>query len=46
MFHHIQFLVPNYGDAFELTTDRQQYLDGQIDARYRPWPTVKQVLRG
>jgi len=46
MLHYIQFVVPIYGDAYELTTDGKQYLDGQIDARYRPWPTVDRVLRG
>lgn len=46
MLHYIQFVVPIYGDAYELTTDGKQYLDGQINAQYRPWPTVERVLRG
>lgn len=46
MLRYIQFIEPIYGDAYELTTDGAQYLDGQIDARYRAWPSVDRVLRG
>lgn len=46
MLHYIRFVEPIYGDAYDLTFDGMLYLDGQIDARYRPWPTVDRVLRG
>lgn len=46
MLHYIGFIEPIYSDSYELTTDGKQYLDGQIDARYRAWPTVDRVLRG
>jgi len=46
MLQFAGLIVPLYGDAWELTTDGQQYLDGEIDARYRPRPTVDRVLRG
>jgi hypothetical protein len=46
MLHYVRFVEPIYKDAFELTTDGQMFLDGEIDARYRPWPTVERVLRG
>ena len=39
-------VAPIHGDVYELATDGQLYLDEEIDARYRPWPTVKRVLRG
>jgi len=46
MLQFAGLVAPIYADAYELTTDGQQYLDGEIDARYRPWPTVDRVLRG
>lgn len=39
-------IAPIHADAYEVTTEGAQYLDGQIDARYRPRPTVDRVLRG
>jgi hypothetical protein len=46
MLHYVRFIEPIYGDAYDLTTDGQMFLDGEIDARYRPWPTVERVLSG
>jgi len=46
MLRFAGLIVPIYDDAYELTTDGQQYLEGEIDARHRPWPTVDRVLRG
>lgn len=46
MLQFAGLVAPIYRDAYELTTDGQQYLNGEIDARYRPWPTVDRVLRG
>jgi len=46
MLHYIGFIEPIYGDAFDLTTDGAQFLDGEIDARYRPHPAIERVLRG
>lgn len=39
-------IAPISGDLYELTIDGVHYLDGKIDARYRPWPTVDRALRG
>lgn len=46
MLHHVQFVEPIYGGAYDLTTDGKQFLEGRIDARYRPHPKVERVLRG
>jgi len=46
MLQFAGLVAPIYRDAYELTTDGQQYLEGEIDARHRPWPTVDRVLRG
>jgi hypothetical protein len=45
MLHYIGFIDPMYGDIYELTTDGQLYLSGEIDAKHRPQPTVDRVLR-
>ncbi len=46
MLTYIGFTAPIHGDMYELTTDGQMYLNGDIDAEHRPWPTVDRVLRG
>jgi len=46
MLHYAGFISPITSDMYELTTDGIQYLNGQIDARHRPKPTVDRVLRG
>ena len=46
MLHYIGFIAPMHSDMYELTTDGQLYLKGEIDARHRPKPTVDRVLRG
>lgn len=33
-------------DMWELTSTGQRYLDGDLDARHQPTPTVDRVLRG
>jgi len=33
-------------ESRELTTAGQRYLDGDLDARHQPTPTVDRVLRG
>lgn len=45
MLQFAGLVAPICNDAYELTTDGQQYLDGKVNARYRPWPTVDRVLR-
>jgi len=39
-------VAPIHADAYEVTTEGAQYLDGEINAKYRPRPTVDRVLRG
>lgn len=46
MLFYIGFIVPIHSDMYELTTDGQLYLQGKIDAKHRPKPTVERVLRG
>ena len=33
---HIESVALIHGDMYELTTDGKLYLEGQIDAQYRP----------
>lgn len=46
MLHYAGLIAPIHDEMYELTTDGQLYLQEEIDARYRPWPTVDRVLRG
>jgi hypothetical protein len=46
MLRYVGFVDTVHDDMYELTTDGQLYLEGRIDARYRPKPTVDRVLRG
>lgn len=46
MLQYAGMVAPLHGDMYEITTDGQLYLREEIDARYRPWPTVQRVLRG
>jgi hypothetical protein len=46
MLYYIGFIAPMHSDMYELTTDGKLYLEGKIDARHRPRPTVDRVLRG
>lgn len=46
MLQYAGLIAPITGDTYELTIDGVHYLDGKIDARYRPWPTVERALRG
>ena len=43
--HYVGFIDPFHSDMYELTTDGRLYLEGKVDARYRPWPTVERVLQ-
>jgi hypothetical protein len=43
---YVGFIAPIACDMWEITTDGRLYLEGKIDARYRPYPTVERVLRG
>lgn len=45
MLQYAGLIAPISGDMYELTNDGIHYLQGKIDARYRPWPTVERVLR-
>jgi len=42
---YVGFIYPMHGDMFELTTDGRLYLEGEIDAQYRPWPSTERVLK-
>lgn len=46
MLQYAELVYPLHGDMYELTTDGRLYLEGRIDARYRPWPTIDRALRG
>ena len=46
MLRYAGLIAPIHDEIYELTTDGQLYLQEEIDARYRPWPTVNWVLRG
>lgn len=45
MLRYIGFIDVLHGQMYELDTDGRLYLMGQVDARYRPEPTVDRVLR-
>jgi len=45
MLRYIGFIDVIHGRMYELDTDGKLYLNGEVDARYRPKPTVDRVLR-
>lgn len=45
MLRYAGFVVPLYGDAYEITRWGRLYLEGEVDARHQPTPTVDRVLR-
>jgi hypothetical protein len=44
MLQYAGLIAPISGDMYELTIEGIHYLDGKIDARYRPWPTPGRAL--
>jgi hypothetical protein len=45
MLTYTGFLAPIAGELYDITTEGILYLDGKIDARHQPTPTVARVLR-
>lgn len=39
----VGFVYPIHRDTYDLTTDGRLYLEGEIDARYRPHPSIEKV---
>lgn len=46
MLQYAGMVAPIHDEMYELTMNGELYLKEEIDARYRPWPTVDRVLRG
>ena len=46
MLQYAGLVAPIHGDTYELTIEGQLYLEEEIDARYRPRPSARRVLRG
>ena len=42
---YVAFVAPMHGEMYEITTWGLLYLDGEIDARHQPTPTVDRVLK-
>lgn len=45
MLHYAGLVGLLHGEMYELSLDGMLYLQGKIDARHRPRPTVDRVLR-
>lgn len=45
MLHYAGLVAPIHGEMYELTLDGRMYLEGEIDAEHRPWPTADRALR-
>lgn len=46
MLHYAGLVAPIHGEMYELTLDGMMYLEGEIDAKHCPWPTVDRALQG